>query len=262
MQIDWLTVAAQVVNFLILVYLLRRFLYRPVMTAMARREAGIAQQLKEAESRETEAAQEAARFREKIEALARDRDALLSAAAKEVEERRKSMLEKARQEVDASRVIWQKEVERERLEILRHFKPQAAAALTRAARRMLADMADVELEQQLIRTFVKQLETLDHAVLAALRKSVHKAGEIRVTTSFEATPDTHSRIRRAIQHHLLEGREMEIEFHRSETLIFGIEVNTGGRKLGWTVDDYLQTLEQELEQALAQAPVPQEPGRA
>lgn len=257
MRIDWLTVAAQVVNFLILVYLLRRFLYRPVMTAMARREAGIAQQLKEAESREKEAAQEATRYQEQTEALARDREALLSAAAKEVEVRRKSMLEEARQEVDASRVIWQKEVGRERLEFLRLFKPRAAAALTRAARRMLADMADVELEQQLIRTFVKQLESLDHAVLASLRKSAHKAGEIRVTTSFEADPDTHSRIRRAIQHHLLEDRETEIEFHRSETLICGIEVNTNGRKLGWTVDNYLQTLEQELEQALAQ-----EPGRA
>lgn len=262
MQIDWLTVAAQVVNFLILVYLLRRFLYRPVMTAMAQREAGIAQQLKEAASRETEAAQEAARYREKTEALARDRDALLRAAATEVEERRKSMLDEARQEVDASRAIWQKEVDRERLEFLRLFKPQAAAALTRAARRMLADMADVELEQQLIRTFVKQLETLDHAVLAAVRKSAAKAGDIRVTTSFEADADTRARIRRAIQHHLLDDKETEIEFHHSAALVCGIEVNTNGRKLGWTVDNYLQTLEQELDQALASAPVPQEPERA
>lgn len=262
MQIDWLTVAAQVVNFLILVYLLRRFLYRPVMAAMARREARIAQQLKQAESREQAAAQEAARYRERTEAFAREREAQLGAVAKEVEARRKALLEEVREEVDATRLVWQKDVERERLEFLRLFKPQAAAALTRAARQMLADMADAELEQQLIRTFVKQLETLDHTVLAALRKSAHKAGEIRVTTSFEADADTRARIRRAIQHHLLEDRDTEIEFRRSEALLCGIEVNTDGRKLGWTVDNYLQTLEQELERVFAQAQGSQEPLRA
>lgn len=258
MQIDWLTVLAQAVNFLILVYLLRRFLYRPVMTAMARREAGIAQQLQEAASREAEAAREAAQHREQTEALARDRDALLGAAMKEVEERRKSMLEDVRQEVEASRAVWQKQLAREQTEFLRQFKPQAAAALTRATRQILADMADAELEQQLIRTFVKRLETLDHDMLGSLRKSAHKAGVIRVTTSFEADPDTHARIRRAIQHHLLDDKETEIEFHHSPTLVCGIEINTDGRKLGWTVDNYVQALEQELGQSLSQSSGPQE----
>ena len=258
MQIDWLTVAAQAVNFLILVYLLRRFLYRPVMTAMARREERIAQQLQEARSREQEAGQEAQRYREKTAALERERDALLSAASKDVDIRRKAMLEEAREEVDATRATWQKEVERERHEFLGMFKHQAAAALARTARRVLADLADGELEQQLIRTFMKQLESLDHGVLAALRKSAHKAAEIRVTTSFEADPDTRARIKRAIEHHLLEGKETEIQFHRSEALICGIEVNTDGRKLGWTIDDYLQGLEQDLDQALARTHAPEE----
>lgn len=262
MQIDWLTVAFQAVNFLILIYLLRRFLYQPVMTAMARREAGIAQQLKDAELREKTAEQEADRYREKTELLARDRDALLSAAENEVEERRKSMLEDARQEVDASRATWEKEVNRERLECLRLFKTQAAAALTRAVRRVLADMADGELEQQLIRTFVKQLETLDSDLLLALRKSAHKADEIRVTTSFDADPDSRSRIKRTIQHHLLDGKETGIEFHRSTTMVCGIEVNANGHTLGWSVDNYLQMLEQELAEALTQVPALREPERA
>jgi F-type H+-transporting ATPase subunit b len=52
MQIDWLTVIAQIVNFLILVWLLKRFLYHPVITAMDRREQRIAERLQLAEQRE------------------------------------------------------------------------------------------------------------------------------------------------------------------------------------------------------------------
>ncbi|NLX99005.1 MAG: hypothetical protein GXY83_22905 [Rhodopirellula sp.] len=37
MPIDWFTVAAQVVNFLILVWLLKRFLYKPILHAIARK---------------------------------------------------------------------------------------------------------------------------------------------------------------------------------------------------------------------------------
>jgi F-type H+-transporting ATPase subunit b len=156
-------------------------------------------------------------------------------------------------------------MQREQQEFLRQFRPQMADALVRAARRMLADMADADLEQQLIRTFVKQLEELDHATLTAFRKSSHKADGIRVTTSFEADADTRSRIKRAVQHHLLEGADAEIEFRHTDALLCGIEVSSGGRKLGWTLENYLQTLEQELGQAFASAQdlqVMQEPGRA
>lgn len=256
MQIDWLTVAAQAVNFLVLVHLLRRFLYQPVVAAMARREERIAQQLQEAAQREQQALEETQAFQEKNQAFERDRAAMLSRAEQEVEAHRKTLLEAARQEADASRRDWHKEVERERLEFLRMFRQRAAQSLTQTARRMLADMADVELEQQLIHTFVKQLDEVDHELLTSLRKTAHKASMIRVTTSFEADPDTRARIKRAIQHHLLEGHDTPFEFVRSDELLCGIEVNTDGRKLGWTLQQYLHTLEQDLSQLLAQTVSP------
>ena len=51
MHIDWLTVVAQIVNFLVLVYLLKRFLYGPILQAMDDRQAGIAARLQEADAK-------------------------------------------------------------------------------------------------------------------------------------------------------------------------------------------------------------------
>lgn len=248
MHIDWITVAAQTINFLILVYLLRRFLYQPVMRAMQRREQAIAQQLQQAERREQTAADEASALRAQTEAFIREREDRLSAVEQETELKRQSLLDEVRREVETSRARWHAELELERQEQLGKFRPKAAAALTRAARRMLADMADADLEQQLIRTFVRRLETLDHDDLATLRKSARKAGHLRVGTSFEPDEETRTRIRRALQHHLLEERktEIDIDFYRPDHLVCGIEVDTEGRKIGWTIDNYLQALENEL----------------
>ncbi len=54
MPIDWFTVAAQVINFLILVWLLKRFLYKPILAAIDEREKGIAAQLASAEAKKAE----------------------------------------------------------------------------------------------------------------------------------------------------------------------------------------------------------------
>ena len=254
MRIDWFTVLAQAVNFLILVYLLRRFLYRPVQQAMARREARIQQQLQQAQAREQQAEQEALRLRAQTDALAQHKEQLLQQAVQEVQAQRQVMLEDARQEVQATREAWLLQIERERPEFMRQFRSRAAQATLQVARRLLSDLANADLEQQLIKTFIKQLEEIDHDLLQALSKSAHKAQRIEVMTSFEADADTRDRLKRAVQHHLLEGKEREIEFRHTEQLICGIEVDVDGRRVGWTMAQSLRTLEDELGRALSPNP--------
>ena len=72
MELDWVTVSAQVVNFLVLIGLLKRFLYGPIVDAMDRRERHIAERLDEAMAREREAEGEARRHRDALEKLERE----------------------------------------------------------------------------------------------------------------------------------------------------------------------------------------------
>ncbi len=61
MLIDWFTVAAQVINFLVLVWLLKRFLYQPIIDAIDAREKRIAAELADADAKKAEARQERAK---------------------------------------------------------------------------------------------------------------------------------------------------------------------------------------------------------
>src|SRR4249919_3833463 len=101
MLIDWFTVVAQVVNFLILVWLLKRFLYGPILNAIDAREKRIATELADAEAKKTEAQKERDKFEHKNEVFDQQRAALLSQAMDEAKGERQRRLDTARQESDA-----------------------------------------------------------------------------------------------------------------------------------------------------------------
>ncbi|MCQ8130983.1 F0F1 ATP synthase subunit B family protein, partial [Methylomonas rivi] len=79
MQIDWLTVAAQWINFLILMWLLRRYLYQPILQAMDKRQQAIAARAAAAVSKTEQAEQLARDYRDKLAELEAHRDALMAA---------------------------------------------------------------------------------------------------------------------------------------------------------------------------------------
>ncbi len=80
MEIDWLTVSAQIVNFLVLVWLLQHFLYKPVIDAMDRRQQSIADNINEAKNREQTAQLTMQNYESKIAALEQDKANLLQKA--------------------------------------------------------------------------------------------------------------------------------------------------------------------------------------
>src|ERR1700685_4022377 len=98
MPIDWFTVIAQLINFLILVYLLKRFLYKPILHAIDEREKGIAAQLAEAEAKKAEAQRERDDFQHKNELFDQERAALLQQAREAAGAERQRLLDEARKD--------------------------------------------------------------------------------------------------------------------------------------------------------------------
>ena len=114
MLINWFTVLAQIINFLILVVLLKFLLYDRIIKAMDEREAKIRSRLKAAEVKEKEAEQKANAFRLKNKELEDKREAMLSQAKEEAEAHRKELTEQARHAVSSLKSAWQDAIEREK----------------------------------------------------------------------------------------------------------------------------------------------------
>src|SRR5450631_1161046 len=101
MLIDWFTVGAQAINFIILVWLLKRFLYKPILDAVDAREKRVAAELADADAKRAEAKKERDEFQHKNEEFYQQRAELLSKARAEAKAERELLLREARRAADA-----------------------------------------------------------------------------------------------------------------------------------------------------------------
>lgn len=242
MQIDWLTVIAQIVNFLVLVWLLKRFLYKPIVDAMARREARIASRLDEAVAREEAAEREAREFREKSEALEEARNEKLEEARAAASEEQRRLLGEARAEVDEQRERWLEEVRRERAELGNALRREVAVASIDVARRALSDLADARLEERVVAAFLDRLAESEDA-----RRDLASGSDtgLRLTSSFEFGDEARTRLEEIL------GPSVDVEYERDESLICGVALSGRGTKLEWNVAAYAGDVESRIGELLA-----------
>jgi F-type H+-transporting ATPase subunit b len=250
MTVDWLTVGAQMLNFLVLVYLLKRFLYGPVVRAMARREEAIAERQREARQRKAEAEAEARRHREAREALEAQRERLLTRAREEADDLRRALEKDLRRETDEVRERWHAEVEREQAAFLRDVRRHAAEQFETLARKALADLASADLESQMARVLIERLGDLDGERRATLVRAGASGEPIRVRSAF----DLPATVKRSLTSSLRDtlGAQAEVTYELADDVVCGVEIRAGGESLAWSLEGYLDTLERRLADGLGE----------
>ena len=247
---NWFTFSAQIVNFLILVGLLKRFLYGPIVRAMDKREAGIRDRLQEAEDARHEAEEEAQTYRKKHEELDAKRRELLDEAREKADAERRERTRKAREEADALAAEWRREAVRERDAFLDDVRAQLADELMALARKTLHDLADADLERQIVSVFQQKLGAMDEDQHRALADAAREAGgSLTVSSGFELD----EKLRNALAEQLRERWETDIEvrFETSDDLVAGIVLQADGQRLAWSVEAYLDAARERLADALA-----------
>lgn len=249
MPINWFTVIAQGINFLILVWLLKRFLYKPILHAIDEREKGIAAQLAEAEAKITEAQKERDDFQHKNEVFDQVRAALLKKAEDGAKAERQQLLDGARKDADALRAKRQDALRDEQLNLGQEIARWTQKEVFAVARKTLADLATTSLEERMVDVFVHRLSALTGAakdeLAAALKASTQPA---RVRSAFDLPPVQRQAIESAVNKAF--GAEAHVQFETAPELVSGIELSTDGQKMAWSIADYLGTLEKSVGELL------------
>lgn len=249
MTLDWLTVAAQAINFLVLVWLLKRFLYRPVMQAMEAREARIAARFATAETREREASARAG----ELEAAKRDFDlaeaGMMAQAKKAAAEHEQELLARAKAEIDEQSRAWTRLIEREREDFLIHLETTMAGQVCELTRAALEDLADTDLEPRIVRVFCRMLEHLPEAEREDFKTGYAQAeGRVAVQTPVELAVSLRDDVRQALRG--IVGEDADIRFLTDSTMTAGIVVRAGSRSVSWTIESYMNGLRRRAEAEL------------
>jgi F-type H+-transporting ATPase subunit b len=257
MLIDWFTVGAQLFNFLILVWLLKRFLYEPILDALDAREARIAAELADAEAKMAEARSERDAFADKNEAFDQQYAERLSQAKEAVKAEHKRLMDEARQAADDMRAKRQDALEREQQDLNEEITRLTRKEVFSIARKALVDLAETSLEERMGEVFTRRLREMDAQTKGGLATALKTASEAALVRSTFEMPEAQ---RAAIQNALNEtfSAEVRVRFESAPDLVSGIELSTNGQKVAWTIADYLATLEKRVGELL-KAPAGVEP---
>ncbi|MDI1253678.1 F0F1 ATP synthase subunit delta [Thermomonas sp.] len=253
MLIDWFTVVAQALNFLILVWLLKRFLYRPILNAIDVREKRIATEVADANTRKAEAQQARDEFEGKNKVFDEQRSALLNKATEEANIERERLLAEARKSVEALTEAQRAALQADAGKLnqaLRNRVQQEVFAITRKA---LGDLASTSLEERLADVFVQRLATLDDDTKKTLAHAISSSSDGAVISSaFNLPAAQQATIQKALDATF--ATDVSVRFKTNPEFISGIELTAGGQKLGWTISEYLASLNKSVDDVLAQPP--------
>jgi F-type H+-transporting ATPase subunit b len=254
MLIDWFTVGAQIVNFLILVWLLKHFLYKPILDAIDAREKRIAAELADADTKKAEAEKERTDFEDKNKAFDQQRSALLGKAADEAKAERERLIDQAQKDAEGLRVTQADALRGDQIRLASEITLLAEKEVFAIARKALTDLATVSLEERVGEVFTRRLRELDpkarELLGAALKNSSQPA---RVRSAFELPPDQKAAIQNALNETF--SAVVRIEFEDSQDVICGIELTANGQKVAWSISSYLTGLSNKVSNLVdAQSP--------
>jgi F-type H+-transporting ATPase subunit b len=245
---DWFTVIAQIINFLILVALLKRFLYGPIVRAMDRREEEISARLDTAARKIGEAEQERERYESLTREFSEAREEMRAKARDESEALRSELLEKAREEVERSRTQWRESFRGERESFLRSLRRHVCEEVCAVARKVVTEMADSSLEERMAACLERRIRGLGNEEREELAGYFRASSrEIVVKSAFELSTEGRTALVRVLNS--LTGAAA-LHFEVEPSLICGVEILAGGRSLAWNLEDYLGSLEEKLVEAV------------
>ncbi|MCB1679839.1 MAG: hypothetical protein KDI16_14235 [Halioglobus sp.] len=244
MSIDWITVIAQIANFLVLVWLLKRFLYRPILDGIDAREAEIARGMAAAGEAQQKAQAAETDYRNRQAQLLSEQDAIVEEALRASEKERDTLLAEARARLEQEQKDWLAHLQRERDKFTGQLQRAAEETLLELTRKALRDLADATLEETIVRHVSARLQAiaseLSHAAgdstgaVASTREPLSEAAQQRVQAHVEQ---------------LLPGIALRFETDAQQAP--GLVLRVGGAQVSWTIDSYIDEFDAMLNERLA-----------
>ncbi len=245
MLINWFTVFAQILNFLILVGLLRWLLYKPILQVMQKRQERLMGLWQDGEQLKTEATQALALYQQQQQQLQEQQSILLTEAHAVANQERQRQLEQLQQEITEKRQVWQGDLDQEQAALLETIGQRIIQQTTTIARQGLKDLANRDLEQQIVLRFCDQLHQLNHSQKEIINQALGQADDpILVRTSFEMSPALRQQLQEILQTTFPISQNIETAI--APDILCGIELQLAGQEIVWSLDSYLQGLEQKL----------------
>lgn len=252
MLIDWFTVIAQIINFLILIALLKHFLFNPIVGAMRERREKIDSSLDDARKREEEAREQLQMYQQKNREMDEKRHQLLLAAEEEARKKGSEFLEQARKQAEADLARLRDAMDQKKRDIAERLRIMSLHDASSIASHTLSEITGTPIEEGLVDVFIEQLKNTDSERKEQLATAIRKAkAPMSVKSSFDLSDDLRRKLSDAITREFPESSA--VQYQRITDGVLGIEMTIDGYKLRWGVEQFIGELENQVSNAIIDA---------
>jgi F-type H+-transporting ATPase subunit b len=261
MLIDWFTVIAQMLNFLILVWLLKHFLYQPILTAIDTREKGIASKLADAEAKVSDAQKQQTDFEAKNKTFDEQRAALMTKADADARAEHDRLIDEAHKQADGVRASEATALKDDQAHQAIAIRRMAQDQVFAISRKTLADLATVTLEERVGEVFTRRLREMNAQEKNEMGAALKASPEASLVRSAFDLPDEQ---KSAIQNALNEtfSAVIRVRYERNADMVSGIELTAQGQKLSWSISSYLDSFDRSLAEVVAGKSAPTQDAEA
>ncbi len=228
------------------VWLLKRFLYKPVLTAMSNRQQRIEDELKLAATLAESAEKERVHYlRLQEEAKAQGKKELLQ-AHQDADELREGLFRKVEADAVAAHIHWQDELAHEKSLFLKQASEQVAGQLHNLAQRIFSDLADENFEERIVSRFCALISNPETE--REFFQQLQNSNELHVSTAFPLSSSLQEKIQEVLT--LRIGSLTQVQFQKEPTLIVGVLLSSNGHQMKWNIHQYLDDFQEELKKGL------------
>jgi len=241
------TLLLQVANFLILAYILTRFLFKPLKEMLDKRASQVTKAVDEAEKATREAEELRLKYEKKRENIDAEIAALKNEARVVIDETRQQMLQEAHQEIEAMRARAQEEIEQQRADALLLHRSKIGELVAALTRRMVRDILNPQLHQAYLDAFLDQLRSvqLDGRISTSGEETI--SAEL-ITAILLAQGD---KVRIATTLDTVVSKPIDLTYRVDAGLIAGAMVRLGDTLIDGSLQGQLQQLRSRYEAEIA-----------
>lgn len=242
MQIDWFEIVAQIINFFIILFILQKLLYKPVMNMMETRQERIQKDQIEAEEKMNKAEELISEYDTKIAGVEDEKREILDDARDKAQERKQELLETYKEEAENKRQVYLDEIEDEKELFIKNLRKKLGQNAVKIASHILSNISSKELEDEVFHTFLENIRNL--------RDNIEEPGlldeekDIELYSAKELSQDSKEKIKKVL------GEQVKnldhLEFEVDEDLILGYQLSLETYTVHTDIKNYLDSMEEEI----------------
>jgi len=159
--VDLFKLGAQVVNFLLILYLLNRFAFKPLLARMDERAARIAKGLEDAEAASRDRELAGAERESAVDEARKEAQAMIARATKIAEDSREEIVAAARAEAEKVTARATEEITAEKQRAIAELRAQVADLALDAAGRLVKAEMNAPTQRRLVQEFLAEVAPSD-----------------------------------------------------------------------------------------------------